>query len=58
MGDKRSPHPNLQVVITHASHACSQYSFGLPIRMNGMNRTHFDHARLDLLSLVILSRVF
>ena len=22
--------PNLQVVITHASHVCSQHSFGLP----------------------------
>ena len=50
--------PNLQVVITHASHVCSQHSFGLPLRMYGMHRTHFDHARLDLLSLVILSRAF
>ena len=50
--------PNLQVVITHASHVCSQHSFGLPLRMNGMHRTQFDHARLDLLSLVIWSRVF
>ena len=45
--------PNLQVVITHASHVCSQHSFGLPLRMYGMHRTHFDHARLDVLSLVI-----
>ena len=45
--------PNLEVVITHASHVCSQHSFGLPLRMNGMQRTHFDHARLDPLSLVI-----
>ena len=45
--------PNLQVVITHASHVRSQHSFGLPLRMYGMHRTHFDHARLDLLSLVI-----
>ena len=44
---------NLQVVITHASHVCSQHSFRLPLRMYGMHRTHFDHARLDLLSLVI-----
>ena len=75
--------PNLQVVITHASHVCSQHSFGLalnlvprvfglsdqkarrlwvrdwlPLRMNGMHRTQFDHAPLDLLSLVISSRVF
>ena len=45
--------PNLQVVITHASHVCSQLSFGLPLRMNGMHRTQFDDARLDRLSLVI-----
>ena len=45
--------PNLQVVVTHASHVYSLQSFGLPLRMNGMHITHFDHARLDLLSLVI-----
>ena len=28
--------PNLQAVITHASHVFSQLSFGLPLRMNGM----------------------
>ena len=44
--------PNLQVVVTHASHVCSQHSFGLPLRMNGMHITQYDHARLDLLSLV------
>ena len=33
---------NLQVVITHASHVCSQHSLGLPLRMFGMHRTHFD----------------
>ena len=44
---------NLQVVITHASHVCSQHSFGLPLRMNGMHIVQFDLARLDLLSLVI-----
>ena len=48
--------PNLQVVITHDSHVqctvCSQHSFGLPLRMNGMY-TQFDRARFDLLSLVI-----
>ena len=27
---------NPQVVITHASHVCSQRSFGLPLRMNGI----------------------
>ena len=49
---------NRQVVITHAAHVCSQHSFGLPLRMYRMQRTHFDHARLDFLSLVIWSRVF
>ena len=39
----------LKVVITHALHVCSQYSFGLPLRMDRMHRTQFDHARLDLL---------
>ena len=41
----------LKVVITHALHVCSQYSFGLPlkVRMDRMHRTQFDHARLDLL---------
>ena len=41
---------NLQVVIKHASHVCSQHWFGLPLRMNGMQ---YDQARLDLRSLVI-----
>ena len=53
--------PNLGVVITHASHVCTQHSFGRfePLRMNGMQAgTQFDHARLDPLSLVIRSRVF
>ena len=49
--------PNLLVVITHASHVCSQHSFGLPLRMYGMHRTHFDHGRLDFLPL-LWSRVF
>ena len=49
---KGACNPNLQVVITHASHVCRQYSFGLPLRLYGMHRKHFDHARLDLLSLV------
>ena len=47
--------PNLQVVITHASHVCSQHSFGLALRMYGMHKTQFDHARSDLLLLVPLS---
>ena len=44
---------NLQVVITHALHVCSQHSFGLPLRINGMHTTQFDHLRLNLLSLAI-----
>ena len=58
MGDKRSPfarNPNLQVVIKHALLVCSQYSFGLQLRMNGMHRMRFDHFPLDLLSIVILT---
>ena len=35
------------------STVCSQHSFGLPLRMYGMHITQFDHARLNLLSLVI-----
>ena len=35
----------------------SQHSFGLPLRMYGMHGTQFDHARLDLLSLVLMTRV-
>ena len=27
--------------------------FGLPLRMNGMHKTQFDHAHFDLLPLVI-----
>ena len=49
--------PNLQVVITHVSHVCGQHSFGLPLRMYGMHRTHFDHAPLDFLSPVNWSRL-
>ena len=45
--------PNLQVIITHVSthalHLWSQHSFGLPLRMNGMHRTQFGHARFDYL---------
>ena len=50
--------PNIQVVITHASHVCRQHSLGLPLRMTGMHRMEFDHSCLDLLSLVIWSCVF
>ena len=42
--------PNLQFVITHASHVCSQHSFELPLRMYGMHRTQSDHACFDQLS--------
>ena len=40
--------PNLQVFITHASHVCSQHSFGPPLWMNGMHIMQFDQTRLDL----------
>ena len=43
--------PNLQVVNMHALHVCSQHSFRLPLRMNGIHRMHFDQACLDPLSL-------
>ena len=43
--------PNLQVVMTHASHVCSQHSFGIPLRMNGMYQMQFCRGRLDLLPL-------
>ena len=45
--------PNLQVVIIHTSHVGSQHLFEIPLRMNGMHRTQFDHKGLHLLSLVI-----
>ena len=55
---KGACNPNLQVFITHMSHVCNQHSFGLPLTMYGMHWTHFDQARLHLLSLVIWSGVF
>ena len=45
------------LLCTHRMYVVS-FRFGLPLRMNGMHRTQFHHLRLDLLSLVILSRVF
>ena len=50
---REARNPNLQVVITHELLVSSQHSFGLPLRMNGMHKTQFDHVRFDLLSLVI-----
>ena len=44
--------PNRQVVITHASHVCSQHSFGLLLRMYVMYETQFNHVRIDLVPLV------
>ena len=41
---------NLQGALTYVWHVCSQHSFGLPLRMNGMQRTQPDHVRFDLLS--------
>ena len=52
---------NLQVVITHASHVCSQHepAFVWISTKNEWNvHNAIYHARLDLLSLVIWSRVF
>ena len=36
----------------NAQHVCSQHLFGLPLQMNGMQRTQskYIHARLDPLS--------
>ena len=57
-GDKRSPQSWSRLLLrTHHVYVVS-FRFELPLRMNGMHRTHFDHLRLDLQSLVILSRVF
>ena len=50
--------PNLQVFIMHVSHICSQYSCGLPLRINGMHITHFGRTHFDLWSLVIWSCMF
>ena len=48
--------PNLRLLLPmRCMHVCSKHSFGLPLRMYKMHRTH---ARLDFLSLVIWSRVF
>ena len=40
--------PNLQVVITHASHVCGWHFFGLPLRMNGMHKAQFDHLSREI----------
>ena len=50
--------PNLQGVITHVLHLCSQDSFGFPLRMNGMLKMQFDHMCFNLLPLVICSHAF
>ena len=56
-GDKRSPQ-SLSPGCYYECVACiSQHSFWIPLRMNGMYKTQFDHARFDPLSLVIWSRV-
>ena len=43
---REAPNPNLQIVITHASHICCQHSFEFPLRMNGMHGKQFDHEHL------------
>ena len=45
--------PNRQVVIMHASHVCSQHSFGLPLRKDGIHKMQFDHMRFHLLLCII-----
>ena len=58
-GDKRNPQSSCPgCYITNASHVCSRHSFGLPLRINEMHRMQFDHERLNLLPLVILSPTF
>ena len=37
--------PNLRVVITRASHVCSQHSFGRPLRINQIHRTQLLWSR-------------
>ena len=54
---KGARNPILHVLITHASHVCSQHSFVLPLLRNEKHKTLFDHVCLDLLSLLIWSRV-
>ena len=34
------------------------FFFSLPLKMNGMHKTQFDHIRFDLAPLVLLSCVF
>ena len=36
--------PNLKVAITHVRQACSQHSFGLPLRMNGLHKKKSNHS--------------
>ena len=51
--------PNPELVVTHASHVCSQHLFELLPSVNEMHITQFDQARFDPLSLVkIWSPVF
>ena len=54
-GDKRSPQSLSPGCYYACVTLCSQHLFGLPLRMNGMHRTQFGHAHLDLLPLVIWS---
>ena len=48
--------PNLQVVITHASHVCGQHSLELPLRMNGMHKTQLNVQRCCLPNLLLFCR--
>ena len=54
----QSPNLNQQVAITHVSHVCKQHSFGLPLRVNGMQRTHSDYTCSNLKYLLSLVLTF
>ena len=43
--------PNLQVSLRMRRKYVASISFGLPLRMNGMHRTQFDHVCFDYLLL-------
>ena len=54
----RQEQPAKSLVITHASHVCSQHLFGPPLRMNRIYRTQFEHARFNLLPLNLITHVW
>lgn len=44
----------ITVILLQATHKRSLQSFALPLRMNGMHKTQFDHVHLHLLLLAKL----